>query len=75
MTYKTKDGLTFKAHTYSQIIAAIRKSSKFDSDCSNEEFICRFAKRYKTAGGISLSVETTKKFIEDLINNEYLLKQ
>jgi hypothetical protein len=74
MNYKTNDGLTFKAHTYTQAIDAIRKSSKFGGECTNEEYRHQFAKRYKISNGISLPADTPKEFIEALINCGYLLK-
>ena len=74
MNYKTKDGLTLKAHTYTQGVTALRKSSKFDSECTNEEYIKHFTKRYKIATGINLPTDPTKKFVASLIDCGYLLK-
>lgn len=71
-TYKLKDGGTLAATSADAFVMTLRKSSKFDSDCTNEEYMQRFAERYKTQTGTELIFNNPDEFVNELLKFGYI---
>lgn len=71
-TYKLADGGTIAATSPETFVIALRKSSKFDSDCSNKQYMEHFADRYKVQTGIKIKTDSPELFIEELIRSNYM---
>lgn len=52
-------------------VIRLREESRFDSDCTDEEYMSNFADRYKELHGVSISDETPEAFLHDLISCGY----
>ena len=73
--YILQDGGKITATCASEFVTCLRESSRFDFDCSDEEFMSNFANRYKELYGVSISDETSESFLQDLIVNGYISKK
>lgn len=74
-TYKTADGAKFCADSATDLLTAIRCSSKFDAHLSNIEFMKVMADRRKTYNGDIIDITNPDTFIESLINTGYLQEE
>lgn len=69
--YTLQDGGKITATCASEFVTRLRESSRFDSDCSDEEYMSNFADRYKELHGISISDETPESFLSSLVGCGY----
>lgn len=69
--YILQDGGKITATCASEFVTRLREGSRFDSDCSDEEYMSNFADRYKELHGISISHETPESFLSSLVNCGY----
>lgn len=71
-TYKLKDGGILAATSPEAFVMTLRKSSKFDSDCTNEEYMVGFAERYKIQTGEQIKTDNPEVFLYDLLKTGFL---
>lgn len=71
-TYELIDGGTIAAASHADILAELRRSSKFDNDVSDEQYMYDFAKRYETQTGSVLSFSDAGSFIAELFRVEFI---
>ena len=71
-TYKLKDGGTLSATSPEAFVMTLRKSSKFDSDCTNEEYMVRFAERYKIQTGEVIKIDNPEVFLSELLRTGFI---
>lgn len=69
--YILQDGGKITATCASEFVTRLREGSRFDSDCTDEEYMSNFADRYKELYGVSISDETPEAFLHDLISCGY----
>ena len=69
--YILQDGGKITATCASQFVTRLREGSRFDFDCSDEEFMSNFADRYKELHGIPISDDSPEAFLHDLITCGY----
>jgi hypothetical protein len=72
--FKLKDGGIITASTLEEFVTKLRKSSRFDSECSDEEYMSNFARRYKVQEGYVIKIDTEVNFVEDLIKIGYIIQ-
>lgn len=73
--YILQDGGKITATCASEFVTRLREGSRFDSDCSDEEYMSNFAARYKELHGVSISDETPEAFLYDLISCGYAFEE
>lgn len=73
MEYKLKDGGVINASTPDEFVTELRKSSRFDSECTNEEYMINFAERFAIQSGETLSTESPESFLESLQKTDFIL--
>lgn len=69
--YTLQDGGKITVTCASEFVTRLREGSRFDSDCTDEEYMSNFADRYKELHGVSISDETPEAFLHDLISCGY----
>ncbi|WP_455673744.1 hypothetical protein [Phocaeicola sp.] len=72
INYTLQDGGKITATCASEFVTRLREGSRFDSECSDEEYMSNFADRYKELHGISISDETPESFLNSLISCGYV---
>ncbi len=70
--YELKDGGTIAAASPEVFITKLREGSKFDSDCTNEEYMTRFAERYKVQTAEVIISDDPITFISELVRVGYI---
>lgn len=70
-TYKLQDGGTITATCPSDFVTNLRESSRFDSECTDAEYMANFAERYRQYSGHVLRTDTPDNFLEDLLKYDY----
>jgi uncharacterized protein YutE (UPF0331/DUF86 family) len=70
--YELADGGKIAASTSEEFVQLLREGSWFDSDCTDEEFMERFASRYKLLHGVDVSCDTAEHFVADLNKYGYI---
>lgn len=71
--YELADGGRIAAGSAEEFVRLLRESSRFDSDCTDEQYIERFASRYKDLRGVQLKTDTPVHFVEDLQKHGYIV--
>lgn len=71
-TYLLQDGGKITATCAIDFVKQLRERSKFDSECSDAEFMMNFAKRFKMYSGKELNTDNAELFFSDLIKCEYI---
>ncbi len=71
-TYKLKDGGTITATSPEDFLTKLRESSKFDSDCTDEQYMQHFAERYKTQEGVKLKTDNPTLFFSEVLRVKYI---
>ena len=66
-TYELIDGGTLATTSPEAFVTTMRKSSKFGSECSNEEFMKQFAERYKIQTWEDIKPDNSKTFVSELL--------
>ena len=70
--YKLEDGGVIAAASAEEFITQLRKGSRFDSECTDEEFAHNFAYRYKVKSGNEIRSVPPDAFLSDLIQVGYV---
>lgn len=71
-TYNLLDGGTITATSPEDFVTQLREGSRFDSECTNQEFMVNFACRYKELHGVNISFESMENFVNDLVLHGYI---
>jgi hypothetical protein len=70
--YYLEDGGKITASSPEHFVEQLHKGSLFDSDGTDDEYILRFAERYKITTGIELDTSSVEKFLDSLIRAGYI---
>lgn len=70
-TYTLQDGGKITASSPSDFVTRLREGSRFDSECTNDEFMERFSERYKMFSGKDVSTESPALFLQGLLDTGY----
>jgi hypothetical protein len=71
--YLLKDGVTtIMAATPEEFVTRLRNSSKFDSDCTNDEYMKAFADRYAMQTGNKIKFGNPSEFLSELCKYGYI---
>lgn len=73
--YILQDGGRIAASSAEEFVRLLREGSWFDSDCTDREYIERFAGRYNESHGVTVSTDTPEQFMADLIKAGYIKEQ
>ena len=71
MNYKLKDGGVINASTPEEFVTNMRKSSRFDNDCSDAQYMENFAHRFKTQEGRDINFDSPEHFLQDLLESGF----
>ena len=71
-TYKLEDGGVIIATSAEDFITQLREGSRFDSECTDDEFVKNFAYRYKIKSGNEIRIIPPEAFLSDLIQFGYV---
>lgn len=71
-TYQLQDGGTITATCVADFVTKLRQSSRFDSECTNQEYMYHFADRYHDQTGNVIRTDTSEHFLEDLVAFGYI---
>lgn len=72
-TYNLLDGGTITATSPEDFVTQLREGSRFDSECTNQEFMQNFARRYQELHGIDIKMSSFESFVDSLIAAGYIL--
>ena len=70
--YELADGGRIAAATPEEFVRRLREGSWFDSEGTDEEFMKRFALRYKELHVVELQCDTAEHFMADLRKFGYI---
>jgi hypothetical protein len=70
--YKLQDGGIIIASSPADFVTKLRESSKFDSDCTDSDYMINFAYRLKIQSGAIVRTDNPENFVEDLKDTGYL---
>nr|DAV70595.1 MAG TPA: hypothetical protein [Caudoviricetes sp.] len=71
-TYNLLDGGTITATSPEDFVTQLREGSRFDSECTNQEFMRNFSRRYMELHGVNISFESMENFVNDLVLHGYI---
>jgi len=71
-TYKLEDGGVITADSAEEFITRLREGSRFDFECTDEEFVKNFAYRYRIQSGNAIRCVPPDAFLSDLIQLGYV---
>lgn len=72
-TYNLLDGGTITATSPEDFVTKLRESSRFDSECTNREFMQNFARRYQELHGFDIDTGSFESFVNSLTVAGYIL--
>lgn len=72
-TYNLLDGGTITATSPEDFVTQLREGSRFDSECTNQEFMVNFARRYRELYGIDVASDSFESFVDSLVAAGYIL--
>ncbi len=70
--YKVQGGGEITAASASEFITRLRESSKFDSECTDEEYMENFARRAMIQSGAVIRTDSPELFLQDLQDTGYV---
>lgn len=70
-TYTLQDGGTITATCAADFVTQLRESSRFDSSCTDQEYMYHFADRYRDQSGHTIRADSPEHFLDDLITFQY----
>lgn len=73
--YILQDGGRMAASCAEEFVRLLREGSWFDNDCTDREYMERFARRYKESHGVTVSTDTPEQFMADLIKDGYIREE
>lgn len=71
--YRLEDGGVITALSASDFVTKLRESSKFDSECTDAEYMVNFAHRQNVMSGAVIRTDTASHFVDDLKDTGYIL--
>lgn len=72
-TYNLLDGGTITATSPEDFVTQLREGSRFDSECTNQEFMVNFARRYLELYGIDVASDSFESFVDSLVTAGYIV--
>ena len=72
-TYELREGGNISADSPEMVVTKLRQSSKFDSECTDTEYMKNFAERYKVQTGEGIKADTPAVFVEELERVGFLI--
>ena len=72
-TYNLLDGGTITATSPYDFVTKLREGSRFDSECTNQEFMQNFARRYRELHGVDIVTDSFESFLNNLISIGYVI--
>lgn len=72
-TYNLLDGGTITATSPEDFVTQLREGSRFDNECTNQEFMVNFARRYRELYGIDVASDSFESFVDSLVIAGYIL--
>lgn len=72
-TYNLLDGGTITATSPEDFVTQLREGSRFDSECTNQEFMQSFASRYRELHGLDIETSSFESFVNSLTSTGYIL--
>lgn len=70
--YKLEDGSVITALSSLEFVTKLRESSKFDSDCTDAEYMINFAHRQNVMSGAVIRTDNPENFVKDLKDIGYI---
>ena len=70
--YTLQDGGTITATCATDFVSKLRQSSRFDSECTDQEYMYHFADRYHDQSGNTVRADSTEHFLDDLLALGYV---
>ena len=70
--YTLSDGGVITATNALEFVKQLQQSSKFDNEGTPEQYMARFAERYKDYSGITLNTSNPDAFVDGLIAHKYI---
>ena len=70
--YILADGGRIAASCPSEFVRLLREGSWFDSECTDEEYMVNFSKRYNELHGVRVRTDTPEHFMADLEKYGYI---
>lgn len=64
-TYHLLDGGQITAASPEEFVRLLREGSRFDYDCTDQEYMENFARRYGELHGVSVATDTPEHFLTD----------
>ena len=71
-TYTLQDGDTIIASCASEFVTQLRLGSRFDSECTDAEYMVSFAERYRQQTTAVIRSDTAENFLYDLSDSGYI---
>lgn len=71
-TYTLQDGGTITTTCPAEFITKLRESSRFDSECTDQEYMYHFADRFHDQTGDVIRADSPEHFMEDLLSTGYI---
>ncbi|MCC8186492.1 MAG: hypothetical protein LIP08_02995 [Bacteroides sp.] len=69
--YTLQDGGIITASCAAEFVTNLRESSRFDNECTDQDYMSNFAERFKQYSGSEIRTDTPDNFLEDLIKFDY----
>lgn len=66
-SYRLKDGDIIPALSPADFVSSLRTGSRFDSNCSDQEYMEHFAHRLEMLEGHHVRTDTAEHFLDDLL--------
>lgn len=73
-TYTLQDGGRITATCAADFVTKLRESSRFDSECTDQEYMNHFADRFHDQTGHVIRVDSVEHFFEDLLSAKFISK-
>lgn len=70
-TYLLQDGGIITATCAADFVTHLREGSRFDYDCTDQEYMYRFADRYFDQTGHTIRADSADHFLTDLLESGY----
>lgn len=70
--YFLQDGGIITAACAADFVTKLRESSRFDSVCTDQEYMFNFADRYRDQTGKVIRADSPDNFLQDLLASGYV---
>lgn len=72
-TYTLQDGGTITASCSADFVTKLREGSRFDSECTDQDYMYHFADRFHDQTGHVIRADSSDHFLEDLCQYGYII--